>query len=175
MTNAGSPSHIVTLTALRAGHGRARYGRLFSYGRLNSGLLSPDPECLVASTSLGAAKIIREDFKLWEEFEPEARLLVRDLRKHAGEPFFLKARRLIHINENADHGHSRDHACRSERGRGMRRVRNASEEDYEFELRELLNLLETLALLSNNRRICSFNTNVRLQVSHRGFGLDAWR
>jgi hypothetical protein len=28
----------------------------------------------------GAAKIIQEDLKLWEEFEPQARLLVRDLR-----------------------------------------------------------------------------------------------
>ena len=35
----------------------------------------------------GAAKIIREDLKLWEEFEPKDRPLVRDLRQHADEPF----------------------------------------------------------------------------------------
>jgi hypothetical protein len=35
----------------------------------------------------GAAKIIREDLALWEEFEPKARLLVRDLRNYANERF----------------------------------------------------------------------------------------
>jgi hypothetical protein len=44
---------------------------------------------------LGAAKIISEDLKLWGEFEPKARLLVRDLRNHADAPFrFLWAMRM---------------------------------------------------------------------------------
>jgi hypothetical protein len=33
------------------------------------------------------AKIFEDDLALWREFEPKARLLVRDLRNHANEPF----------------------------------------------------------------------------------------
>ena len=36
-----------------------------------------------------AAHIISEDLKIWDEFEPKARLLVRDILEHARESFSI--------------------------------------------------------------------------------------